>query len=119
MRSGRESCRLHRNLGGGRSENGRDNDMKRHELEDEIRRIVLDSVQVDGLTAEDIPPDAPLFGDGGVGLDSIDALEIGVALKKKYAVDFKTNSSENRERFKTVSSLADFIARSAGIALED
>lgn len=55
--------------------------MRRSELEEEIRQIILSSVEVDGLTAEDIQSDKPLFGEG-VGLDSIDALEIGAALRK-------------------------------------
>ena len=70
------------------------------------------------LTADDLKPDAPLFGDG-VGLDSIDALEIGAALRRKYKVSFKANAEENRERFKTIASLAAFIAQSANIELED
>ena len=91
--------------------------MKREELEDEIRQVVLSSVEVDGLTAADLPPDAPLFGEG-VGLDSIDALEIGAALRRKYQVKFKANSDENREHFRTIASLASFIAANAGIAIE-
>ena len=47
--------------------------MKRETLEEEIRQVILASVEVDGLTAADLPADAGLFGDG-VGLDSIDAL---------------------------------------------
>ena len=92
--------------------------MKRNELEDEIRQVILSSVEVDGLTAADIPSDAPLFGDG-VGLDSIDALEIGAALRKKYQVKFKAQAAENREHFRSVASLAAFIAANAGITLED
>ena len=92
--------------------------MKRVDLEEEIRQVVLSSVEVDGLTAADLPADAPLFGDG-VGLDSIDALEIGAALRRKYQVKFKANSDENREHFRSISSLAAFIAGNAGIALED
>lgn len=92
--------------------------MKRTELEDEIRQVILSSVEVDGLTAADIPSDAPLFGDG-VGLDSIDALEIGAALRKKYQVKFKAQAAENREHFRSVASLAAFIAANAGITIED
>ena len=62
--------------------------MKREALEDEIRQVVLSSVEVDGLTAADLAADEPLFGDG-IGLDSIDALEIGAALRKKYQVKFE------------------------------
>ena len=92
--------------------------MKRVDLEEEIRQVVLSSVEVDGLTAADLPADAPLFGDG-VGLDSIDALEIGAALRRKYQVKFKANSDENREHFRSISTLTAFIAENAGLALED
>lgn len=92
--------------------------MKREALEDEIRQVVLSSVEVDGLTVADLAADEPLFGDG-IGLDSIDALEIGAALRKKYQVKFKANSDENREHFRSISSLAKFIAANAGIELED
>lgn len=93
--------------------------MKRRDLENEIRDIILSSVDAEGLTAEDVPTDAPLFGEGGVGLDSIDALEIGAALRKRYQVKFKTNSDENRTHFRSVSSLADFIAAQLSVTLED
>lgn len=91
--------------------------MKRSELEEEIRQVILASVEVDGLTEADLPSDAVLFGDG-VGLDSIDALEIGAALRKKYQVKFKANSDENRAFFKSISTLADFIASNANIEIE-
>lgn len=92
--------------------------MKRADLEEEIRQIVLSSVEVDGLTAEDLSADVPLFGEG-VGLDSIDALEIGAALRRRYQVKFKANSDENRAHFKSISTLAAFIAANAGIAIEE
>ena len=92
--------------------------MKRTELEDEIRQVILNSVEVDGLTAADLPSDTPLFGEG-VGLDSIDALEIGAALRKKYSVKFKANSDENGVHFRRMGSLADFIAGDAGIPIEE
>ena len=92
--------------------------MKRAELEEQIRQTILASVEVDGLTAADLPADAPLFGDG-VGLDSIDALEIGAALRKKFNVKFKANSAENKIRFRSISSLATFIAANLGETLED
>ena len=91
--------------------------MKRDELEEDIRQVILSSVEVDGLTAADLPFDAALFGDG-VGLDSIDALEIGAALRKKYQVKFKANSDENRQHFRSIASLADFIAANAGLLIE-
>ena len=57
--------------------------MKRAELEEQIRQVILSSVEVDGLTAADLPAEASLFGEG-VGLDSIDALEIGAALQGEF-----------------------------------
>lgn len=92
--------------------------MKRIDLEDEIRDIILASVDVEGLTAEDLPAQSPLFGEG-VGLDSIDALEIGAALRKKYQVKFKTNADENRAHFHSIATLATFIAENLAISLED
>lgn len=92
--------------------------MKRETLEEEIRQVILASVEVDGLSAADLPADAVLFGDG-VGLDSIDALEIGAALRKKYQVKFKANADENREHFRSIATLAEFISANAGITLED
>lgn len=92
--------------------------MKRVDLENEIRDLILSSIDVEGLTAEDLPADVPLFGEG-IGLDSIDALEIGAALRKKYQVKFKTNADENREYFRSIQTLADFIATNLSIPLED
>jgi acyl carrier protein len=91
--------------------------MKRTELENEIKALIVGAVEVDGLTVESIGSEDSLFGDG-VGLDSIDALEIGAAIKKKYQVKFRTNADENREHFRSVSSLASFVAENAGINLE-
>ncbi len=92
--------------------------MKRSDLENEIRDVILSSIDVEGLTADDLPAEETLFGDG-VGLDSIDALEIGAALRKKYQVKFKTNADENRAHFRSISTLATFIAENLSISLED
>jgi len=91
--------------------------VSRAELEEQIRQVILSSVEVDDLTAADLPSDVPLFGEG-IGLDSIDALEIGAALRKKFQVKFKANSDENRVHFRTIGSLAEFIAANAGLTLE-
>ena len=91
--------------------------MKRLEGENEIKSLIVGAVDVEGLSVESIETEDALFGDG-VGLDSIDALEIGAAIKKKYQVKFKTNADENREHFRSVASLAAFVAENAGINLE-
>ena len=92
--------------------------MKRADLEEAIRQVILASVEVDGLTAADLPAGAPLFGEG-VGLDSIDALEIGAALRKRFQVKFKATSAENKVHFKSIAALANFIAANLGETLED
>ena len=51
-------------------------------IEDQIKQIVIEAANLEGMTIDDIDTDAPLFGDE-LGLDSIDALEIGVAIRKK------------------------------------
>ena len=82
-----------------------------------IKELVVSSLDLEDVSPSDIETEAPLFGEG-LGLDSIDALEIGAALRKKYQVKFKANSDENRVHFRTVASLADFIAANAGLTIE-
>ncbi len=91
--------------------------MTRQALEDEIREVILASVDMDGLTAADLEAEVPLFGEG-VGLDSIDALEIGAALRRRFQVKFKANAEENRDYFKSVRTLANFIAAQREMVLE-
>ena len=90
-------------------------DMKRSELEEKIKGIVLSSLNLEELGITDISADTPLF-DGGIGLDSIDALELGIALKKEFDLEFK--SGQNKEHFYSIKSLTDFVAASKGIDLE-
>ena len=91
--------------------------MTKQELESEIKEIIVSSLDLEDVTAADIVTDAPLFGDG-LGLDSIDALELGMALKKRYGVTFKSDKQENKEHFKSVATLAKYIAASTGMNLE-
>ena len=84
-------------------------------LELDIKRLLIDALELEDMQPEDIGSEMPLFGDEGLGLDSIDALEIGVALRKKYQVKLEANDAGNREHFRTVASLARFVERqSAG-----
>lgn len=55
-------------------------------LKQEIKRLIIDALDLEDTQPEDIADDIPLFGDEGFGLDSIDALELGIALRKKYKV---------------------------------
>jgi len=91
--------------------------MKQEVLEQEIKEIIVSALDLEDVTVSDIDSKAPLFNEG-LGLDSIDALELGMALKKKYDVNFKSNKDENKEYFKSVETLAKYIAKSKNITLE-
>lgn len=79
------------------------------ELKQDIKKLIISSVELEDLSVDDIKDEAPLFGEG-LGLDSIDALEIGVALKKKYNVKFSAEDKENRKHFASVAALAEYVA---------
>ena len=84
--------------------------MDKDTLIKEIKELIITSLDLEDLTPADIETSAPLFGDG-LGLDSIDALELGMALKSKYGIEFKSTKEENKEYFKSVESLTDFIIK--------
>ncbi len=75
---------------------------------EEIKKLIIESLNMEDTSPEDIDAEAPLFGDG-LGLDSIDALELAMALKKKYGVATKTDDEKNRVIFSSVNNLADFV----------
>ena len=91
--------------------------MKRELLEREIKELIVSALDLEDITADDIDTNAPLFG-AGLGLDSIDSLELGKALKNKYQVNFKADKEANKEYFKSVACLANYIAESKNITLE-
>lgn len=78
------------------------------DFEIEIKKFIIEVLNLEDVTPDDIDSNTPIFG-AGLGLDSIDALEIGVALKKKYNVTFNTDDSLNRQHFASISSLAKFV----------
>lgn len=77
-------------------------------LENEIKTLIIESLELEDVTVDDIKDEEPLFI-SGLGLDSIDALELGMALKKKYQVDLGDNKEENKKYFYSVKTIADFI----------
>lgn len=79
------------------------------DLVDELKILLIDALDLEEITPEDIETDAPLFGEG-LGLDSIDALELGVAIQKRYNMKIEGTPEENRKRFFSVASLSEFIA---------
>ena len=77
-------------------------------LEDEVKQLIIDALQLEDVTPQDIDADAPLFNEG-LGLDSIDALELGVAIRKKYNVKLSADSDDTRRHFASVRALAAMI----------
>jgi acyl carrier protein len=81
------------------------------DLEREIKVLIVESLKLEGVAPDGIDPVAPLFGEG-LGLDSIDALELAMALRKRFGVKFEATNSANREIFGSVRNLAAFVTRS-------
>lgn len=79
------------------------------ELEPEIKELIIATMALEHVRPEDIDPQAPLF-DEGLGLDSIDALELGLALQKRYGVTLSADSDETRRHFTSVRALSSFVA---------
>jgi acyl carrier protein len=84
-------------------------------LEQEIAQLIIECTGLEDMRPEDIDPAAPLFVEG-LGLDSIDALEIGVALAKRYGVKLTADNENNRRHFANVRALAAFVASQRGTA---
>ncbi|MBR5700631.1 MAG: acyl carrier protein [Bacteroidales bacterium] len=79
------------------------------ELINNLKLQIIDALNLEGMTPEDIGNDDPLFGEG-LGLDSIDALELIVILDKFYGIKL-ANASEGKEVFKSVATIADYVAK--------
>ena len=77
-------------------------------LVQEIKQMIIDVLVLEDMSIDDIDENAPLFGEG-LGLDSIDALELGVALKKRYNIHLNAESEQNKQYFRSVSSLVELI----------
>ena len=77
-------------------------------LEEELKELIIKSLELEDTTKEDIDDNEALFKDG-LGLDSIDALEIGMALKKKYNLNLSQDKEKNKEIFYSIKTIADYI----------
>lgn len=80
------------------------------ELINELKEKIIEALNLEDLTPSDIDADAPLFGDEGLGLDSIDALELIVLLEKNYGIKI-TDPKQGKEIFKSVSVMADYVEK--------
>lgn len=77
------------------------------ELTQELKEKIITQLNLEDITAEDLKDDTPLFGDG-LGLDSIDALELIVMLDKSYGIKL-ADPKEGRKVFETIQTMADYI----------
>lgn len=85
------------------------------QLEQEIKELIISSLALEDLRPEDIDAAAPLFVEG-LGLDSIDALELGLALQQRYGVKMSEDAQETRRHFASVQSMAAFVAAARVVA---
>ncbi|MDF3028126.1 MAG: acyl carrier protein [Fluviicola sp.] len=80
------------------------------DLKENLKAQIIEQLNLEDLTPADIQDDAPLFGDQGLGLDSIDALEFIVLLDSNYGIKI-ADPSEGKEIFQSVNTLADYISK--------
>ena len=85
------------------------------DLRNDIKQLIISSLNLEGVTPEQIVDDAPLFQEG-LGLDSIDALELAMVLEEKYGVTIEDDPENNARIFASVRSLADFVRSQGGEA---
>ena len=76
--------------------------------EHELAELIVSNLNLEGVSAEQIDPDAPLFG-GELGLDSIDALELALAVSKRYGFQLRSDNPDNRRIFGSLRALSQHI----------
>lgn len=82
-------------------------------LEDQLKKLIIDTLALEDVTPESIVTEAPLFGEG-LGLDSIDALEIALAIHAKFGVKTEANDPNNRQNYHSIKTLAEFVRSRQG-----
>jgi acyl carrier protein len=84
------------------------------DLKTRIKEVIIESLELEDITPADIVDSAPIFGKNaageGLGLDSIDALELGIAVKENFGVTFSTVKEETKKHFASVDALAAYIS---------
>ncbi len=73
-----------------------------------LKKEIIDQLQLEGMTPEEVDPEAPLFGEEGLGLDSIDVLELVVLLDKNYGIKIRT-PKEGSKIFYSIRTIAEYI----------
>jgi acyl carrier protein len=79
--------------------------------EADLKSLIIDVLNLEDVTPEQISSDEDLFGNEGLALDSIDALEVGVALQKRYSIKIDPEDKNLSAHFKTIRTLAAFVAK--------
>lgn len=78
------------------------------DLKNELKNLIISSLELEDIALDDIKDDEALFGEG-LGLDSIDALELGMAIKRKYNITLSSNKEENKKHFYSINTLSEFV----------
>jgi len=84
-------------------------------LKQQIKELIISTLELEDIKPENIIDSEPLFGTG-LGLDSVEALELGVALKKKFGFKFSANNEENMKNFASVNAMVAHIEACGGTA---
>ncbi len=79
-----------------------------HELQTEVARLIVSALNLD-ISPDEIPPDAPLYGEG-LGLDSIDILETALVVSKRFGFQLRADNADNVRIFSSLASLTEHIA---------
>ncbi len=80
------------------------------ELKEELKEKIIEALNLEDIVIADLEDDAPLFGEEGLGLDSIDALELIVLLEKNYGIKI-SDPKEGKNIFKSVNVMADYVEK--------
>ncbi|MGE8066811.1 phosphopantetheine-binding protein [Pseudomonas sp. NPDC089569] len=83
-------------------------DLNTDSLTRDIKELIIEALGLEDISADDIGDQQTLFGEG-LGLDSVDALELGLALQKKYGIKIDADAKDTRNHFSNVASLAAFV----------
>ncbi|ACX81949.1 acyl carrier protein [Aggregatibacter actinomycetemcomitans] len=84
------------------------------ELEQQLKQLIIDSLALEDIGIENIDNDTVLFSDSGLGLDSVDALELGLAVQKTFGLQLDSEQTQLRDHFASVATLAQFIRSQKG-----
>lgn len=74
----------------------------------EFKKVLIDGLNLEDMTVDDIEDDSPLFGDDGLGLDSVDSIELVLIIEKEYQVKI-SNTEQYHDIFSSVNSLLNYI----------